>query len=45
MKAVLRNQAEQVKLIPSGKMTHLSNQEMPTRLQKEESIMQIGLEL
>jgi hypothetical protein len=35
---------EQVKLIPSGKMTHPSNQGMHTRPQKEESIMQIGLE-
>jgi hypothetical protein len=45
MKVVLRNQVGPVKLIQFGKMIHLNNQEMLTKHQKEESIMQIGQEL
>jgi DNA primase len=45
MRVDQRNQVEQVKLTQSGKMIHPNNQEMPTKLQREEYIMQIGQEL
>ena len=45
MRVVLRNQVEQVKLTQYGKTIPPNNQEMPTKLQKEEYIMQIGQEL
>ena len=44
MKEVHRNIVELVKLIQFGKMTLLNNQEMLTKLLREEYIMQIGLE-
>jgi DNA primase len=45
MRVVQRNQVEQVKLTQYGKMIHPNNQEMPTKLQREEYIMRIGQEL